>query len=170
MLRNACITCEGTNSKPYQFQQTCKTVAPDCTTACSGYGLLVQSCGDTSNPGFGACICAGAYDPTYTTTFGEDFQSCVACENGGGQAADWEAYCCVNGHGCIGTSTAASSGASTIQPTAAAAMTTTTSPIVSPTTQVDPTTSSDGVSRDHVVNALGIGLGQLALNAFLGLL
>lgn len=101
----------------------------------------------------------------YTTTFSEDFQSCMACENGGGQAAGLEALWCANGHGCTGMSPASSNKAVTIQPTA-----TTTSPITSSTQPVPTMTSSGGVGRDHVVNALGIDWGQVALNALFEML
>ncbi|KAJ3543607.1 hypothetical protein NM208_g3489 [Fusarium decemcellulare] len=105
-----CIDCEGTDSKPAEFKKSCKSVPPDCTSACEGFGLVIQGCGDTSSPDFHSCVCAGAYDEQYSNTFNEDFQNCVTCENGGGQAAYWEAYCCAasDDKNCNGMSSEAS--------------------------------------------------------------
>lgn len=164
---NECIACEGTGSDPYQFQQNCKKVPPDCTVACQGFALILQGCGDTSAPGFGQCVCSGAYDETYTTTFNQDFQDCVSCENGGGQAADWEAYCCAHDDGCNGASPAASSEAATIlvSPTTT---TTTPGPLPTPTTPL-PTTPSGGAAGDRPLGAVGLGLGHVLLNALIAI-
>jgi hypothetical protein len=158
-----CIACEGTDSDPYQFQQNCKSVPPDCTSACQGFSIILEDCGDTSDPGFGSCVCSGAYDETYSNTFNEDFQDCVTCENGGGQAADWEAYCCASTGNCNGMSPAASSEAATIQVSS-----TTTAPVSTTTQPVPvPTATSSGAAGDRAANTLGLGLGQLLLNGLI---
>ncbi|KAK2591117.1 hypothetical protein QQS21_011205 [Conoideocrella luteorostrata] len=103
-----CIACEGASSKPAKFKQTCKSVPPDCTTACQGFGIILQGCGSTSSAGFGNCVCSAAYDQRSPNTFNQDFVDCVTCENGGGNAAYWEAFCCKTTGNCNGMSAEAS--------------------------------------------------------------
>lgn len=114
-----CIACTGDDSAPAKFKNTCNSVPPDCNLACQGFGLTLKNCGDTSDPGFRQCVCSGAYDAWYTNTFNQDFQGCATCENGGGQAAQWEAYCCELTKNCNGMSPEASAAlaSGSVQPT-----------------------------------------------------
>jgi hypothetical protein len=144
-----CIACEGPNSNPATFQQNCKDVPPDCTVACSSFGLIISSCGDTSAPGYEDCVCGSAYDTTYTTTFNQAFTDCVNCATNGGIAAEWEARCCASKRGCNGMSPEASAAAATIKPT-------TTSPSqASNTLLATVSTSSGSALNSKDIHALG---------------
>jgi hypothetical protein len=157
-----CVACEGTNSPAYTQQQQCKTVAPDCTVACSQFSLAISGCGSSRD-----CVCSGAYDLTYTTTFNQAFRDCVTCNNGGGIASDWEAICCATGHGCNGMSPQASAALATIKLATTARPTATGG---SQTTAV-PTSTSSGFARAvKNVHASAMGWTQLFAGILLGLI
>lgn len=146
-----CISCEGTDSAPYQFYQNCKSVKPDCTVACSQFEMIVQSC-DPGSSNYESCMCSSAYDAQYTTTFNQAFKTCATCEYGGGQAADWEARCCANGKGCLGISPQASREAATMPSSSSARPSATSSP------------STGAAPRSETsLNVFGIGWIQLLI-------
>jgi len=168
----ACVSCEGAGSAPAKFQQNCKKVPPDCTVACSLFSQILTGCGDASGSGFANCVCGSAYDTVYTTTFNEAFTDCVTCENGGGQAADWEQTCCNQGHGCIGIDVAAGTSA-TLPATLTTPITTpvttpaltTTAPVqpVSTTTPVTPVTTNNSGSGSSSPPSSGASTRSLRL-------
>ena len=133
----ACVACYGPGSAPFQFQQACKAVPPDCTVACWSFGLIIQGCADERDQT--SCVCSGAYDIQYPDTFNQAFSDCVLCENGGGVAAGWESTCCSAHYGCNGLSSTNSIGVATSPPPTSRP---TTIPIVLPSTTSVPSTTT----------------------------
>lgn len=149
-----CVDCEGAGSAPAQFQQNCKGVVPDCSIACSLFGDILSGCGDPSSSGYEACVCGGAYDPTYTTTFNQAFNDCVVCENGGGHAAEWEQKCCAAGYGCNGLP----SGLAPSGPTPSGPSHTNPGPMQSSTSSGFAMGKMDGLGWTHLLAGFALGL------------
>ena len=174
----ACVSCEGAGSAPAKFQQNCKSVPPDCNVGCNLFSQILSGCGDPSGSGYTACVCGSAYDTVYTTTFNQAFTDCVTCENGGGQAADWEQTCCNQGHGCNGIevagSTSATSTATLTTPITTPVTTpplTTTTPVqsVSTTTSITPVTTDSSGSGSSSLSSSGASTRSLRISGPSGL-